>query len=201
MRLAKFYDFLLKEEAFFREPFSIDDLHEITELEGVLEYVRSHSLKRLGSGASRVAYAVDAKRILKIAQYDSAASENANEVRRIECLGSSYAPIVYDYDREKYLWILQERLQPMGGEALFDKIEGLIGYKFKDWVELKEFFAGIGSGYTDNRLLDELTAKSPWLKALADEIEGCAVGHHDFHDDNWGVRPATGELVLLDLGF
>ena len=200
MQLTTFYAFLLKEEASIKEPFSMERLQELSDLEEITEYLRA-TLKRLGAGASRVAYAVDEKHILKLAQYESAASENQNEVRHIKCLGSSYAPIVYDYDRENYYWILQERLQPMGGEELFDKIEGLIGHRFKGWMELKDFFAGIGSGYTDNRLLDELTAKSPWLKALADEIEGCAVGHHDFHDDNWGVRPATGELVLLDLGF
>ena len=195
MQLTKFYSFLLKEEASLREPFSIEHLDELNDLDEITKYAQAH-LKRLGAGASRTAYAVNDKQVLKIVQYPSAARENENELRHIKCLGSAYAPIVFDYDRESHFWILEERLQPIMGEELFDKIESLIGYKFKGWMELKDFFAGIGSGYADNRLLDELTAKSPWLKALADEIEGCNVGHHDFHDENWGVRPSTGELVF-----
>jgi hypothetical protein len=43
--------------------------------------------------------------------------------------------------------------------------------------------------------------KSKWYAGLIRALRNCQVHAEDFHYKNWGIRPSTGELVLLDLGF
>jgi hypothetical protein len=192
----------MREDVSVGGKFSLEYLHGLNDLESVIQYVRS-TLKRLGSGSFRDTWIVDGNRILKVIRRKENREQNSNEVKHATCLGSHYAPNILDYDKENFYWILEERLNPIGGEALFGKLQELIGYKFSGWQELKFFFVyGSTSLHNDpSSLVYKLYNKSEWLKGLFDELEGCKVDTSDFHDENWGVRPSTGELVLLDLGF
>ncbi len=192
--------FLLREEAqltskaFDLQKFkSLEDYHEI------VSYVKEN-LEELASGAARRTYIIDDKTILKLVRGAAWNYQNKNEVQHATCLGKSHAPIIFDYDSKNYYWIIEERLQPISDKELFDKLESLIHYRFKDWFDLKSFFATINIQNYDP-LFAELYEGSEWLRKLVDELQKCEVSTGDFHDENWGVRPETGELVLLDLGF
>jgi NAD kinase len=43
--------------------------------------------------------------------------------------------------------------------------------------------------------------KNKWYAGLIAGLRKCQVQADDFHHKNWGIRPTTGDLVLLDLGF
>jgi hypothetical protein len=198
--LREFMKFLLREEAqltskaFDLQKFkSLEDYHEI------VSYVKEN-LEELASGAARRTYIIDDKTILKLVRGAGWNYQNKNEVQHATCLGKSHAPIIFDYDSKNYYWIIEERLQPISDKELFNKLESLIHHRFKDWFDLKSFFATINIQNYDP-LFAELYEGSEWLRKLVDELQKCEVSTQDFHDENWGVRPETGELVLLDLGF
>jgi hypothetical protein len=72
------------------------------------------------------------------------------------------------------------------------------GYEFESADDIIDMFAGWQQWA---EVYEELTQTSPWFKGLIDAVEGCNVSSHDFHAGNWGIRPSTGELILIDLGF
>jgi hypothetical protein len=199
--LTSFYSFLLKEEIAPQETFSVARLRELAHLDEIHDYVKSTLKEKLGEGATREVWAINDKQVIKLVQLEGNAYQNRNEVNHIECLGSSYAPVVFAYDKFDFLWIIEERLQPATGPEISNKLEELIGHKFHHGDEIMYFFAGIRSRKGFSPLFSKLYNESPWLKKLADEIKTCDVDSHDFHEENWGIRPSTGELILLDLGF
>lgn len=198
--LREFMKFLLHEEAQFASmAFDLQKLKSMEDFDEIKIYV-VENLKELASGAARRTYIIDDKTILKLAKSPGWNYQNKNEVQHATCLGKSHAPIIFDYDSKNYYWIIEERLQPISDKELFNKLESLIHYRFRSWMNLKNFFATISIQDYDP-LFAELYEGSEWLRKLVDELQKCEVSTNDFHDENWGVRPETGELVLLDLGF
>lgn len=197
--LREFMKFLLHEEVQLNSlTFDLNKLKSIKGFDDIRAYIYDN-LKYLARGSARTTYVIDNDTILKFVNTPYFNSHNKNEVKHATCLGQSHAPIIVDYDKENFYWIVEERLQPITGDELFDKLEQLIGVRFKSWTKLKDFFSNTHN--PGNPEFDEVYERSEWLRKLVDEIRTCDVSADDFHDENWGIRQSTGELVLLDLGF
>jgi len=197
--LSQFFSFLLQEEA-TKSNWKIQELKELDNIDDVRSYIYD-KFTLIANGSGRNVYAVDDKLILKVAKSPYLSEQNENELKHATCLGPSHAPIIYDYDHKHFYWLLEERLEPIEGKELFDRLNALLGHQFTDWLDLRNFFANTHLPDYSSGVFTRLYHDSPWLKKLVDELRTCDVDADDFHDENWGIRPSTRELVLLDLGF
>lgn len=206
--LAEFFTWVLNETP---TPFSLDALRSQSSIGDVENYLTSSLGPHKFSGAYRRVWILDSDKIIKVVYHENNAVQNEKEVANATCLGTDYAPKILDYDKKRFFWVVEERLTPISGSGLFDKLKGLLDHRFANWQELVKFIAFSVTKkdrYNDPQLLSQATslynllyAQNKWFKGLIDGLRGCEVGSDDFHDDNWGIRPSTGELVLLDLGF
>lgn len=151
----------------------------------------------IGGGVARIAYAYSNDKVLKVAYAGSdAATHNEKEVKNAECIGEHYAIKVYDHD-PNFMWILEERVKKTTQEDLENKFHELAGVPL-NIEQIKDLFAG---NPDMGNIHKHLYGQNKWYKGLVDKLKGCKAGAEDFHYNNWGIRPSTGELVLLDLGF
>ncbi len=212
--LKQFYSFLCEEEQLIpsksTEEFSIEKLKGFQTSNQVRAYLNNVLGQAGASGMFRAIWIVNETQIIKVMKHSNDTLQNEKEVLNAQCLGERFAPKIVDY-HPQYLWILEERLAPQKTSALFDAFENLLHYRFKTWEELKIFFhystdveryGDYEDEFTHFRsLYDRLIAENEWFITLMNHLEKCDVNASDFHDENWGIRPSTGEVVLLDLGF
>lgn len=181
-----------------REPFSLDSLKGINNPKQLMKVLGQQFGPPIGGGVARVAYAYGNNQVLKVAYAGGDAAEhNKKEVKNAACLGKQYAIQVYDWDKENFLWIVEERVQKTTIEQLETKFQELAGIPL-DIEQIRDLFA---RSPDMQNVHQHLYGKSKWYSGLADKLKSCNAGAEDFHQNNWGIRQSTGELVLLDLGF
>jgi hypothetical protein len=121
----------------------------------------------------------------------------------------------FNSDKFAEVFLAQVEIDPEGWEDDEDTENPI------DWVALFKnpvtaegtiagaiYFAVTGLGTVTRKsvvrrmtLVNNQFFKSQWYVGLINALKGCKVASHDFHGGNWGIRPSTGEFVLLDLGF
>lgn len=200
------------EEEFFKEAidmamreknehgFNMDELRSLNTMEEVQNYCSLVLGNEFMIGAQRWTWVIDDDSVIKVAHGKKGTFENQNEIKNAKCLGEKYAVKVLDYDHEQFLWIIEERIQAYPtafvSPEFVGKINSILGTDYDDWFPIMQlFFCG-----TDPEK-DKLIAKNEWFRGIVKALEQCDVGSHDLHPGNWGIRPSTGELVILDLGF
>lgn len=114
---------------------------------------------------------------------------------------------VLDYHPE-FWWIIEERLNRIGSNDFISEFQKKLKMNFSDLQEgdIQEIIACGASEnpYDYYHYYQEMNSKflqSKWYRKLIDGLKKCHVSSEDFHNENWGVRPSTGDLVILDLGF
>ncbi len=153
----------------------------------------------LGKGASRKVYDLENGKVIKLA-YTGENADNQREWINSRCLGESYCPKVYTH-AVNYLWIVVEKVNQIKYDHEF---VSLIEKKLKvkpghyDDSALVELFTRNGPGF--DALHPKLYGKNQWYTTLYDGLNSCNINKDDFYPRNWGVRPSTGELLLVDLG-
>jgi hypothetical protein len=204
LTLKKTYQWLLQEEA-VPGVFSFKEFRKLTTLDEISDYLYSTLHQPLGRGVYRGTWELNSRTVLKVPLSPDAIKQNENEVKNIACLGENYAVKMIEHHPE-FLWIVEEKLKTLSEEEFEAKISKLLGMKL-DWLEAKsliyksvEIAQGKSFPYYDD-LYEQLNEKNPWFRGLIDGLKNCNVDSHDFHDQNWGIRPSTGQMVLLDLGF
>lgn len=194
------------------EAFSMEKLKQLKTSKDIRRYAQM-TLPELGRGQARVAYAVNDDKVLKVALSDNKAYQNKNEVQNTKCIGSQYAVQVLDFDPKFFSWILEEKINSVSKAVLVNKINSLMGFEgtefeFVGGIEIQDFFADMQNllaRRSDNQKHqqrhDLLMKGNRWYVGLLGKLQSCKVASWDFHYKNWGIRPGTGELVLLDVGF
>jgi len=226
MDLQEFIKSILKEELQALEVettgFSIDELNACETLEEAQEYVENR-LKKVGQGIYRKTYEIDGKTVLKILRSDGDEvdfEQNANESRNSSCLGKKYA-VQLTAKHHEFWWIAEEKIQPLSLEAFISELEKRLGpipsfpqpthsatqqatldkldSKENTFMMALEF--AVGSPASSSPYNIKAWMNNPWYKGLIAGLRKCQVEAHDFHHKNWGIRPGSGELIILDLGF
>lgn len=225
MKLKTFITKVLKEEIAlledYSESFSFDALNACETLEDAEEYAKTH-LERVGQGLFRTAYGLDDSTVLKVLRTDGDGvdyMQNAQEARNSSCLPKKYVAQVLNKHPE-FWWIVVERVTPLSIDKFVGEIEARLGpipvaraynaaepASTLDSLDEKENAFMMAVEYA----VDSPSSSSPynikqwmnnkWYRGLIQAIRKCQVEAHDFHHKNWGIRPGTNELVLLDLGF
>jgi hypothetical protein len=196
-----------------KEKFSLLALKQLKTSKKMRDYVK-RTLQLVSSpGQARAAYAIDENTVLKIALSDNKTYQNKNEVENSKCLGPTYSVKVLSF-HPRYIWIVEERVRPITSSkeltAKFNELTNIEDpeLRFRNSMDIQEFLSDMPSllsrttqsnGYQYRH--DLLMSSSSWYRGLLEKLNGCQVASWDFHKDNWGIRPSTGELVLLDIGF
>ena len=216
--LKEYGKWLLEELQNFEEPdlvkntFSLEELRKQPTLDASESYIRETLGAPGGVGGFRTVWFIDETKIIKLAESEDVIRQNKNEWDNSECVGSQYAVKVFDY-HHKFWWLIEERLELLGQSATIAHISEKLnheGPQINTFSQLAFFFeesvkwiAWGDGGFTIQKIkmFNHLYSTNEWYKGLLDALKECQVNSRDFHDENWGLRPSTGELVLLDLGF
>ncbi len=197
------------------EEFSLETLKTCTSPEEAQAYLEYH-LEKVGAGVFRVVYGLDDQRVIKFAED---VTQNSQEVRNSRCLPNKYVIQVLDKHPE-FWWIVVERVQKLSvGQFVteFEKRAGAPviytsdGHGYDAEQKASKIMIAIEFGTqphhpwmkqdTEEKRNNEQWMKSKWYAGLIAALRKCQVQADDFHSKNWGIRPSTGQLVLLDLGF
>jgi hypothetical protein len=168
----------------------------------------------VGAGSYRIVFEINSSAIIKLLINAQEGYQNKNEVEFAQCLGSKHAPVIFDFDSENYYWIIEENVPTTSPDRLFQKLEKILGHTFSSVDEMVRFFTIAFDDNYRNGFQQRLPKKAKpyvkiyeknlnneWLMTLKNAVQNCEVASRDFHDENWGIRPSTGELILIDLGF
>jgi hypothetical protein len=222
MKTLKEFTQWLEEETATHSDFSIEELKRIgkgasvnqeTQV-AIYRYLKSTLGQSNWSGSFRYAWILDEQRILKLIKGVDRISQNQQELKNSTCLGSHFSVQVLDYHPQFY-WLIEERVNQLSEQEFVEEFSKQTGIKLEERTEFDD-----GLSLTTSIVLTDIVehfvtgkkrdryktiyskfSKSKWFMSLINKLKGCKVSSEDFHFENWGIRPSTGELVLLDLGF
>jgi hypothetical protein len=175
------------------------------ELFDVVDYA-SKNLKLLGKGTDRAVYDIGGNQILKVSV---SGEQNYNEIKRWECINKlpnheKYFMQIFDWDRKNYQWIIAEKLTPVTSRIQLEQIvQSLL--QTKEEINYWEVIDGLlAEPKRIKRLAPEfweVVGNSTWFQEFSEIVRECGIPTSDFREQNMGIRPSTGELVVLDLGY
>lgn len=183
-------------------PFSLEILQNIANESHILKYIRQTLKKPISNGEYRSVWAIDNNTILKLAP--KTREQNKTEVANAKCLGEKFA-IKIMAAHSQYLWVIEERVQTLNEEQFMQKFNQLTGMNYTSPMQIILLFSNIRSTNSQSIIKGQQAVQqptnNPWFRELADKLKQCNINSNDFHASNWGIRPSTGDLVILDLGF
>jgi len=187
--------------------------HQVNEIKTIREYLILTLGMANASGETREIWDIGNNTIIKLAIEEEGISHNLNEIHNAECLGPSYAIKIFDHHHNG-IWIIEEKLQPLSEQRFvaeigkridtFLEMKTDIGYTLVDTsMMIADIFEHLVEGYEKEKYeaLYPLFNESLWVQNLVKALQQCEVNSQDLHYRNWGIRPGTGELIILDLGF
>lgn len=191
---------ILKEELNNHSKFNLEHLRTLKNLHDILDYCFD-TLGKPNKGAARFAWNLNDSQVLKVVRELKYVDQNQQELKNIECVGERFAVKVYDFDKFNQFWIIEERVEAYpeayDNPKFIEKMNSILGTNYDDWFPIMGLFAIQGYDETKEKLLKT----NAWFQNIVKALEDCDVGTEDLHPGNWGIRPSTGELVILDLGF
>lgn len=213
--LKEFINWLQKEQ--FPNSFSLETLKKIQstkpsekELNLILSYLQRTLGKPSQKGSSRAVWILNDIQVLKVGLIYEELDQNKREVKNIKCMGETYAPKLYDFHPHFY-WILMEKIEPIVSEAQFvEQFSKQVGLQLQPRMKINDIDSNIAlvitnliGGFQTKTYKDLLMKlnESSWFKTLIAKMKKCRMDPGDLHYENWGIRPSTRELILLDLGF
>jgi hypothetical protein len=194
--------------------FSVEELKQkVSHLE-ITQYAYKTLGQPINKGTYRSAWVINEQRILKIVHETNFTNQNRQELKNSKCLGSVYSIEVFD-NHPQFIWLIQERVRGLRtDEELVRAFGNAIGTQLPDELEVdgverstSELITTVIGNLANNERvwkyepICKMFEKSDWFNGLIEQLKSCRVSSSDFHYENWGIRPSTGELVLLDLGF
>jgi hypothetical protein len=214
MKTLREFNTWLNEEMNHAE-FSIEELKQKTSDIEVIQYADKTLGPQINVQSSyRSVWIIDDQRVLKVARWAQIAVQNKQELKNSKCLGPTYSVIVLD-NHPQFIWLIQERVRGLRtDEELVRAFGNAIGTQLPDELEVdgverstSELITTVIGNLANNERvwkyepICKMFEKSDWFNGLIEQLKSCRVSSSDFHYENWGIRPSTGELVLLDLGF
>ena len=188
--------------------FSFEEFNSCESYSDKIGYAKKH-LEFLGSGSSRHAFAIDDKKILKVASNENGIMQN--NVEKFYC-DSDWERLtkIFEYD-EDFMWLVSERTAPID-IYLFESIFGISIDKL--YIHLYHQRAGLfpeevkeDSPVSENvRELLEMKKKTkdvPIVKEILQKSVELGFNNADIAIiENWGLRktPNGDYLVITDSG-
>jgi hypothetical protein len=169
------------------------------------------SARFLGEGSSRTVYAIDSKRVLKIAINEKGLGQNKAEmeISTDSRTGNLYAKIL-DYD-PNFEWLVSELVKPLVSGGEFENLTGCSWSMFRAFlselfglrkITLEQAVANLRTRFgeeSEKQINDCL--KNPWFLSTIKGLRNTELLSGDLTlIDHWGKTPQQ-NVVLLDYGF
>lgn len=202
--LAEFHSWL-REEQEGPTKFSAEYAKTLNTRPAIADYLHKTLGQPVANGMFRRIWEIDDDTIIKFGDSE----QNGNEYEHSKCLGPRFAVKVLDH-HPQFHWIIEEHLMVLGTRELLTRLSKLVGKELGSSREIMNFFSASAKSMQNGLKFaapewktefETLYSKNEWFHNLMDGLKNCDVIAEDFHDENWGLRLETGELVLLDLGF
>jgi hypothetical protein len=197
--------------------FRLEALKKLENPREMVKYALQH-LPRLGRGSSRDVFGLGSGKVLKINTGSYQQNETEMDVYTKPGMANFLAKI-YDYDPEKFLWIIAEGVQVIADNAQllqkFTPSEILVrelvtgAYKNKPFEEAllvaiethnAEYDQGFGTFHTDRKLsLKDFSKYDIELFQKMHEVTRLGMDDIDRYD-HWGMT-SDGRIVVVDYGF
>jgi hypothetical protein len=180
--------------------FDLSTLRTFENLEDIHKYCYETLGNETMNGKTRLIWIIDDSKVLKVIDREKSWHENRNEVKNAKCLGEKYAVKIFDYDHEQFFWVVEERVKAFPTAFVVPEfvelMNSILGTNYDEWFPIMQLFFD-----EPDPTKEELMKNNEWFREIVHRLKNCDVGSRDLHPGNWGVRPSTGELVILDLGF
>lgn len=127
MKLSTIYDELLDED--YPSSFNMEEFKELTSFNKRIKYCEAN-LKRISSGSSRIVYAIDNEKVLKLAKNSKGLAQN-----EIEISYSQYHDLddivakTFDYEKNN-LWVEME----LARKVKVADFKRVVGFDFKQYA-------------------------------------------------------------------
>lgn len=217
MKTLKEFNQWLEEEDNSKPEFNFEQFSRLGSRVEAVRYLVKTKIQKLGSGTFRTAFQLDSTRVIKIATMDEGIGHNQREFYHAKCIGQEYSIKVLDHHPD-FWWLIEERAELLDDEqfiaSFFQHLRvNQNDYQWFDDTDIRQAIELAQSGRTTSRYKEDFVFEklfkatqlwlktSPWYRGLIANLKGCRVGSDDFGTNNWGIRPGTGELILIDLGF
>jgi hypothetical protein len=230
MRTLKEFTTWLNEEEAASPKFSIEQLKTIgvgdvskENLVATHKYINRAFGPPKWEGSYRYAWPLENGTVLKVAKKINGIEQNENELRNSKCLGPEFSVQVIDYHPQFY-WLVEEKVDELSEAEFVQEFNKKLGTSFQNRMEIDDDI-NINTALLITDVIEDLvngvknkrykkiyplftksvwfdtTSEPTWFETLLSKLKGCNVSSNDFHHENWGIRPSTGEFVILDLGF
>lgn len=168
----------------------------------------------IGAGETRMVFALNDQVVLKLSKSLWKHIQNQREVFFHDCLQTNghlrwFAKVV-DYDREKFFWLMTERVKPLGPHEVAKHTARLLGPSAVTLLKEKGYeptnpaslLLLFGEG---DKTLKRLMQLSEWFRGFSDAVSQCKIPIDDLPAGNFGLRTknsydSEGDLVVLDYG-
>jgi predicted nucleotidyltransferase len=185
------------DEATYPENFDLDKFKQLKSFKQRVDYCNS-TLKKLGSGSSRIVYLVDDKTVLKLAKNQKGIAQNDAEIGASTSYYSDITAEVYESD-ENGLWLEMELAKPIN-KARFQEI---LGYTVEDFGEWLINFWNINHSkppyYTLDKQIEETINESEFANKVFSFVQDYSLSVGDL-----GVITSygefDGEVKIIDYG-
>jgi hypothetical protein len=195
--LKEFVENVLLEKA--RGSFSLNEFKKLNDVDKMYDYCKDHDLTVLGTGSSRIVFAMSSSRVLKLAHFQRPHMGCAQNEAEVDLFTDPRTkPIVakiYEYG-PSYTWLISELAKPMKPTSKeFNK-----KFRIPLW-ELTLAARDVAKGSSVK--LDGKYLIKPDTMVYVDAIAGLiqqGVEPGDIErEEQWGTT-AEGRIVLLDYG-
>jgi hypothetical protein len=180
-----------------KKQFDFEHFKTIEEVEQLIDYCYDTLGQTLGRGSGRIVWALDENRIVKITR-SKESKQNETEFNNSMCVGKEFAVEVLDYDIKGFKWLIEERTQTLSNEQFVIEINKKLGTDFSNYFDIIDM---INDYFQWRQLRKRLITENEWFRTFLKKMAECKAAIYDVHPGNWGIRPSTGELILIDLGF
>ncbi len=185
------------DEATYPENFDLEKFKQLTSFKQRVDYCNS-TLRKLGSGSSRIVYLVDDKTVLKLAKNQKGIAQNEVEIGASDTYYSDITAEVFDYD-ENSLWLEMELAKPIN-KARFQQILGYTVENFGIWVtNLWNLNNRRKSYYTLDKQVEEIINESDFANSVIAFITDYGLAPGDLgRISTYGEF--DGEVKIIDYG-
>ena len=158
--------------------------------------------KYLGSGSYRIVFDLGNGTVIKLVLHSVFEKDMKIEIKNFQCLGSEYAPIVYDYD-PNYLWVIYEKIRPFSVKSQVVQNRIRDTFEVDKYITDPEDISFLKGNYIDfvrfqgsRYIAKKLYRLNPKYKDFIDRLKSCQINPYDFYPRNIGFRGKKGFVIL-----
>lgn len=178
------------------------------DFDDAITFVREKAkLRFLGEGSSRIVFALDSKKVLKLAIDVRGVAQNKAEVETFQSSPNGLVASIFRFD-PAYQWVISELVRPLNDANEFQQLTGiswgifrrLVGENHEDWKgNIPDILRRVGQKNTSPHMVYNNPFTKNAMNSLA-RLPTPLLGADLNRIEHWGKTPDQ-RVVLLDYGY